>query len=101
MIVKEKHMTEFFQMNNAPVQDPGLSWAAKGLLAYLLSLPEIWEVHLKDLFSRSICGRKPTQAALNELIAAGYVVKEQGKNKRRTTRYIVYEDPALCPKQAQ
>jgi hypothetical protein len=53
MIVKEKHMAEYFQMNNAPVQDPGLSWSAKGLLAYLLSLPENWEVHLTDLFRRS------------------------------------------------
>jgi DNA-binding MarR family transcriptional regulator len=99
MIVKrEKHDREFFLMDNAPVQDPGLSWAAKGLLAYLLSLPETWEVHLTDLFRRSACGRKPTQAALKELIAAGYVVKMQGKNKRRDTKYTVYEDPALCPK---
>jgi hypothetical protein len=42
MIVKAKHTSEFFQMNNAPVQDPGLSWAARGLLAYLISLPEEW-----------------------------------------------------------
>jgi DNA-binding MarR family transcriptional regulator len=94
MIVKRKNRkAEFFQMDNAPVQDPGLSWAAKGLLAYFLSLPEAWEVHLRDLFSRSPCSRVATESALNELIAAGYVVKEQGENKRRTTRYIVYEDP--------
>jgi hypothetical protein len=101
MIVKDKHTSEFFQMNNAPVQDPGLSWAAKGLLAYLLSLPEVWDVHLRDLFCRSASGRRYTEIALNELIAAGYVVKEQRENKRRTTRYIVYEDPALCHMQAQ
>jgi hypothetical protein len=88
-------------MDNTPVQDPGLSWAAKGLLAYLLSLPETWEVRLRDLFLRSSCGRKPTQAALNELIEAGYVVKIQGKNKRRDTKYHVYENPALCPVRAQ
>jgi hypothetical protein len=73
-------MSEFFQMNKAPVQNPGLSWAARGLLAYFLSLPETWEVHLRDLFTRSMDGRRSTQAAMNELIAAGYVVKEQGKN---------------------
>jgi hypothetical protein len=101
MIIKDKHKADFFQMNNAPIQDPGLSWTAKGLLAYLLSLPETWDVHLRDLFSRSTCGRKPTQAALNELIGAGYVVKEQGENKRRDTKYTVYEDPALCPYRAQ
>jgi hypothetical protein len=101
MIVKDKHRSEFFQMNNAPVQDPGMSWAAKGLLAYLLSLPEAWEIHLRDMFARSTNGRKPTQAALNELIEAGYVVKTQGENKRRDTKYTVYEDPALCRKPAQ
>jgi DNA-binding MarR family transcriptional regulator len=101
MIVKSRHRADFFQMDNAPVQDPGLSWAAKGLLAYLLSLPEAWEVHLRDLFSRSFSSRRYTEIALNELIAAGYVVKEQGENKRRDTKYTVYEDPALCHMQAQ
>ena len=98
MIVKAKHMSNFFQMNNTPVRDPGLSWAARGLLAYFLSLPEAWEVHLRDLFARGADGRSATQAALNELIKAGYVVKEQGENKRRDTKYTVYEDPALCTK---
>jgi DNA-binding MarR family transcriptional regulator len=69
-------------MNNKPVQDPGLSWSAKGILAYLLSLPETWEVHLRDLFCRSSGSRVATETALKELIAAGYVVKEQGENKR-------------------
>jgi DNA-binding MarR family transcriptional regulator len=94
MIVKAKHTTEFFQMNNAPVQEPDLSWAAKGLLAYFMSLPETWEVHLTDLFTRSPDGRRATEAVMKELIKAGYVVKEQGKNKRRDTRYTVYEIPA-------
>ena len=94
MIVKAKHTSEFFQMNNGLVQDSCLSWAAKGLLSYFMSLPEAWEVHLRDLFTRSKDGRKPTEAALKELIAAGYVKKEQGENKRRDTRYTVYEKPA-------
>jgi DNA-binding MarR family transcriptional regulator len=101
MIIKDKHKADFFQMNNAPIQDAGLSWAAKGLLAYLLSLPEMWDIHLRDLFSRSSSSRRYTEIALNELIAAGYVVKTQGKNKRRDTKYTVYEDPALCHIQAQ
>jgi hypothetical protein len=101
MIVKAKHTSDFLQMNNAPAQNPGLSWAAKGLLAYFLSLPETWDVHLRDLFCRSPSGRYATEAALNELIAAGHVVKEQGENKRRDTRYTVYEDPVLCSKRTQ
>jgi hypothetical protein len=101
VIVKDKHKSEFLQINNAPVQDPCLSWAAKGLLAYLLSLPETWDVHLRDLFTRSADGRRATQAAMNELIVAGYVVKDQGENKRRDTKYTVFETPrdgSLCTK---
>ena len=94
MIVKAKHNSEFFQMNNKAIQDPSLSWAARGLLAYLLSMPEKWEPHLRDLFSRSADGRKPTEAAMKELIEAGYVKKDRGKNYRRNTRYTVYETPA-------
>ncbi|WP_043923165.1 hypothetical protein [Leadbettera azotonutricia] len=101
MIIKDKHTKEFFQMNNESIQDPGLSWGAKGLLAYFLSLPETWEVHLRDLFVRSSSGRKPTEAAMRELIKAGYVEKIQGENKRRDTKYVVYENPALCPKRTQ
>jgi hypothetical protein len=92
VIVKDKHKSEFLQMNNAPVQDPGLSWSAKGLLAYLLSLPETWEVHLTDLFRRSVNGKDSTMSAMDELIQAGHVVKIQGPNKRRDTQYIVFED---------
>ena len=101
MIVKSRHKSDFFQMDNKSIQDPSLSWAAKGLLAYLLSLPEEWEVHLRDIFSRSACSRLATESAMNELISAGYIKKEQGENKRRTTKYIIYENPALCRKLAQ
>jgi hypothetical protein len=92
MIVKEKHLGEYFQMNNAAIQDSGLSWAAKGLLAWCLSQPETWEVRLTDLFKRSPSGKDRTISAMNELIQAGHVVKIQGRTKRRDTHYIVFED---------
>ena len=93
MIVKAKHKSDFFRMSNEPIQDSGLSWAARGLLAYLISLPEKWEPHLRDLFNRSPDGRRRTEAAMDELIAAGYVKKEQGGNYRSNTKYTVYEAP--------
>ncbi|GHT94198.1 hypothetical protein FACS1894141_0410 [Spirochaetia bacterium] len=94
-------------MNNSSIQDTGLSWAAKGLLAYLLSLPETWTIHLSELYARdnkggrSSDGRVKTQSAMEELIKAGYIKKIQGENKRRDTKYVVYEDQALCRKPAQ
>jgi hypothetical protein len=93
MIVKDKHTSEFFQMHNKAIQDPGLSWAARGLLAYLISQPEDWKVRLTDLFNRGPNSRRRTEAAMNELIEAKYVIKEQGEIKRQSTKYTVYETP--------
>ena len=80
-------------MENDSIQDPSLSWAARGLLAYLLSLPDDWIIHLNDLFTRSPSGRRATQTAMDELIKAKYVKKKQGENKRNDTKYTVYEIP--------
>jgi hypothetical protein len=108
MIVKVKGKREsgtFFIMNKTPIQSPGLSWAAKGLLAYLISLPDDWELHISELYgggkhgSRSSSGKKATEASMQELIKAGFVVKTvlSGKDYRRGTTYTVYEDPDLSP----
>jgi len=100
MIVKNKNRKKgcFFQGNNKIVQGTDLSNGAKGLMCYFLSLPESWEIHLRDLFDnknykRFKDGRRAIESQMNELIAAGYVVKKQGENKRRDTTYTVYEIP--------
>jgi hypothetical protein len=93
-IFRAAHDKDFFKLGNATVQNLELSWAARGLLAYLLSLPEDWTVHLIDLFKRSSTGKDGTTAVVNELIRAGHIVKIQGVNKRRDTRYLVFEDSA-------
>ncbi|MDR0464238.1 MAG: helix-turn-helix domain-containing protein [Treponema sp.] len=98
MIIKDKSKRKngkFFQMNNAPVQNGDLTNGAKGLLCYLISLDEKWEVHLRDLIEnhRSADKRKTIEKQINELIAAGHIVKKQGANKRRDTTYTVYEIP--------
>ena len=105
MIIKvKKHTGEFFQMYNAAIQEPGLSWAAKGLLSYFLSLPETWNVRISELYGRgkfgprSTSGKKATEAAMQELIDAGYVVK-QGYGGG--TIYTVYEDKSMSAKGTQ
>ena len=36
------------------VEDSRLSWAARGILGYLLSRPDSWQVRVKDLFTVAI-----------------------------------------------
>ena len=63
----------YAQIAKTAVQDKQLSWKATGLLAYILSLPDDWQIYAVDLASRKADGISATRAALNELHAAGYI----------------------------
>lgn len=78
-------------LNNAE-----LSWQAKGLLAYMLALPNDWTFSVADLTNRSKNGRDATKAIINELSLAGYIKKEQGRaaqGKFGKTVFLVFETP--------
>ena len=85
---------------NSTLND-NLSWGAKGLLAYLCSKPDDWEVSITALINHTKnckrpSGRDQTYAILNELIEAGYVHKlsERGGNGRFSgVNYVVSPTP--------
>lgn len=78
------------------VEDERLSWAARGILAYLLAKPDDWQVSLSDLRKRGNLGRDGVHAIVRELVAHGYmrqrkVRDENGRFQR--VRYTVHERP--------
>jgi DnaD/phage-associated family protein len=75
------------------LNDTELSWQAKGLLAYMLSLPNDWEFNMKDLQKRSKNGRDSTYRIMKELIEAGYVTRVENRDggKFGKVDYIVHE----------
>jgi len=92
-IEKVSEKDNFTNLSNELLQTHDLTWAASGLLHYLLSMPSNWRVRLRELFTHTPSGRRATQTAMDELIAARYVVKEQGENKCRDTIYKVFKTP--------
>ncbi|MCG7920780.1 MAG: hypothetical protein N0C81_05565 [Candidatus Thiodiazotropha lotti] len=73
-----------------------MSWAARGLLAYLLSRPDDWRVLINDLRKRGDLGRDGIYKLLRELRDTGYVRfvrsrDEQGRIRGGT--YRVQEIP--------
>ena len=60
---------------NETAQDASLSWAARGLLLYMLSLPADWSFRENDLANRSPMGRKHLRSIVKELESAGYLKK--------------------------
>ena len=75
-ILRTKKENNFVQIDKRILNDRELSWQAKGLHAYLMSLPENWVVNVSDLKNRSTNGRDSTGAIINELIAAGYITRQ-------------------------
>ena len=59
-------------LDKSMLEDPRLSFRAKGLLAHLLSLPEGSSFKIKGLAAVSTEGRDAIETALKELEAAGY-----------------------------
>jgi hypothetical protein len=74
----------FVQINRKTIQNSNLSWEARGLWAYILSLPYDWKLHIKHLVSQSPGGRDKVYRILDELKEHGlcYLVQrrhEKGK----------------------
>jgi hypothetical protein len=54
-------------INKTAIENPSLSFKAKGILAYLMSRPDGWEVSVADLVNRSVDGKASVRAGLQEL----------------------------------
>jgi hypothetical protein len=63
----------YVMIDRRPVDNPKLSFKAKGILTYLLSRPDGWEVNLVDLANRSTDGLASVKAGVQELQKAGHL----------------------------
>ena len=76
-IVRAKRKTNFTIIGNTGLKDKRLTLKAKGLLAYMLSLPDDWTFYETELMEHSKDGRDAIRSALRELEGAGYLVRDQ------------------------
>jgi hypothetical protein len=93
-IVRATKGHPYFTMCRETAQNKELSWAARGVLAYLLSKPDDWEIQVTDL--QQGCGRDKVYAILKELDDAHYLSREQihdAKGKIQGWEYHVHELP--------
>lgn len=84
-IRRAKHDKEhpYVMISKNIFRDPDLSLKAKGLLGYLLSLPDNWVTHLIQVANAVSIGKDSAQSLFKELIDAGYcgktIVREKGR----------------------
>lgn len=99
-----KRENPFVQLDKYFIEDPNLSWEAKGILSYMLSRPDNWKINQKDLQNRSTGGKTKVETALVELMANGYcnwypIRKNDGTVEEWV--YDIYERPDYNPKKEE
>jgi hypothetical protein len=98
IIIRATHRDQAFTIDQRTIEDETLSWAARGLLSYLLSRPDGWTLRVEELCECGDLGRDGIYSLLNELREAGYMTYEQERDEygriRRGT-YTIYETSDL------
>ncbi|MEN8180589.1 MAG: hypothetical protein ABFS39_18480 [Pseudomonadota bacterium] len=93
-IIRAPRRHRFVIIDQHAIEDSRLSWAARGLLGYLLSRPDDWKVLVNDLRNRGDLGRDGIYKLLRELREAGYVRFLRSRDKQGRIHggaYIVQE----------
>lgn len=96
MIRRGPRPDRFVVLANHTVREARLSFRARGLLAYLLSMPEDWRTNSNQLAGQSPKeGRDAIRTALVELERAGYLkrIRVQDDAGRWRTETIVTDSP--------
>lgn len=95
MIIRVEHKDGYTVVRNKTIRDRRLSYKARGLLVYLLSLPDDATVDRAKLAAASRDGERSVRSGLRELAEAGYIVhrKVQNERGRWLTEAVVYESP--------
>jgi hypothetical protein len=80
-IIRTPRDRPYFSMARATAQDgkrdpAGLGFDDRGLIAYLLSKPDNWQVSVADVMAEGGIGRDKAKALIRNLRRAGYIVTE-------------------------
>ena len=94
-IVRVRKDTNYVVMDKTFLNDTRLSWKAKGILAYMLSMPDDWTFYLNEIVKHSTDGKSSFKSGFNELKKYGYVRMERQQRKDGTFKWetVVYERP--------
>jgi hypothetical protein len=90
-----KKENNFLILDKECLNNSKLSWAAKGLHAYLMGMASGWKVQVKHLQNQASNGRDAVRNYLSELEESGYIVKEWIRDavtgKFTNLEYVVHE----------
>ena len=86
----------FTTLPNSLLQDASLSFEARGMLAFILSHPDDWEIQMSYIIKSSPAGRDKCYRIVKELEQAAYLRKQASRRADGTlgpTEYTAYDTP--------
>jgi len=94
---KDLDADPFARIDKEPINDPNISYKALGILVYVLSKPDGWQVNNTDLANHATDGMKSIRSGIDELIKYKYCqrVKVIEPETKRIKKWILvfYERP--------
>lgn len=92
-IQRGRHSKEnpFVMISKQMLRDRDLSPRSKGILCYMLSLPDDWKTHPRQVAECLGVSKNMVYAALSEMIHLGYAAKTEQKNEKGCFSGVLYE----------
>src|SRR5690625_2721926 len=96
-VYRVKKNSNFVVMDRTFLNDERLSWKAKGILAYMLSMPDDWTFYIDELIKHSTDGKASFRSGFKELRDNGYVKRYPIRKDNKIARWetVVLENPLL------
>src|SRR5699024_2498511 len=95
-IRRSKRDSNFTMISNVGLKDKRLSFKAKGLLSYMLSLPDDWVFYESEIVNHATDGKQSVRTGMKELEKFGYLVREQQRSsngKFANIDWVVSDEP--------
>lgn len=89
-VIRHHRRSSYTIIPNELYEDRRLNWQSIGLMGYLLSRPDDWDVRLHHLASLGFGGREATRAARRRLADAGWVVETTEHNAKGEIRTVTW-----------
>jgi hypothetical protein len=95
MIIRRKRTANFTVIGNELFDDERLEADEVGILAYLRSRPDKWEVRRPALMRRWRMGERAIKRVINNLLRTGWiqVLRLRGRAGRFVVLYVVQDQP--------
>ena len=91
--VRVEKNRNYTTIHNEFLKRKDLSWKAKGIMTYLLSLPDDWVVNLDEIKRNATDGESSFRSGWKELASAGYVSRQPVRDEK--TKKIDYWETVI------